>query len=165
MAEKLKGTCKHGEFYLEEGCPQCIDERQLKEQINAVVEARAKVKETTECRTSAYQKWIDENQPLLDNESNAKTGCQEAETKLRDLALQSYAKTKEKTVAPGIGIRVMTRLNYESQKAMEWAMEHKLALKLDSSAFEKIAKTSNLPFVTITEEPVATIATELAKVE
>jgi len=142
-----------------------IEEQQLKEQINAVVEAREKAQEATTRRTEAYQKWVEVNQPLIDNESNAKSACQEAEVKLREMALETYAETGEKAVAPGIGIRVMTRLNYENQKAMEWAIEHKLALKLDSSAFEKIAKTSTLPFVTITEEPQATIAAELNKVE
>ena len=140
-------------------------ERQLREQINAVVEARKKVQEATEQKTSAYQKWVEANQPLIDHESNAKSACQEAETELREMTLQEYVETGNKSPLPGIGIRIMTRLNYESQKAMEWAMEHKLALKLDSSAFEKIAKTSNLPFVSITDEPTATIATELAKVE
>jgi len=57
----------------------------------------------------------------------------------------------------------MTRLNYDDREAMSWALEHKLALKLDTSAFEKIAKTSNLMFVTILEEPSATIATELKR--
>ena len=142
-----------------------MTEKGLREQINIVVEARGKVKEATKLRVSAYQEFVEANQPLLDNESNAKTACEEAETILRNLALISYAETGEKAVAPGIGIRVMSRLGYDVKEAMAWALDHKLALKLDSSAFEKIAKTSDLPFVTTTEEPQATIATELEKVE
>lgn len=141
------------------------EEKELKEQINAVVEARVAVKEATELRASEYQKWLKTNQHLFDFENNAKFDCQEAEATLRNLALETYAVTGDKAVALGIGIRVKTVLNYEDKEAMSWAMEHKLALKLDFSAFEKIAKTSNLMFVTITEEPQATIATELSKVE
>ena len=179
------GTCqKHGEFILLEGCPKCLEEKrkpavissdllqampieklesQIREQINTVVEIRHKVIETSELRLSAYQKWVEENQSLLDSESNAKSICQEAEAKLRELALLSYAVTGEKTVAPGVGIRLMTKLYYENSKAMDWAMEHKLAWKFDSSAFEKLAKVNKLRFVTYTEEPAATISNELFK--
>jgi hypothetical protein len=31
MEERTKGTCPHGEFYLDEGCPQCIADRQARE--------------------------------------------------------------------------------------------------------------------------------------
>ena len=81
------------------------------------------------------------------------------------MALSTFSETQDKQVAPGVGIRVRTVLNYESKDAMDWAVKHELALKLDPSAFEKIAKTSNLPFVNITEEPTATLATELQAVE
>lgn len=137
---------------------------ELKEQINVVVVARRLAQEAIALKTEAYQNWVSANQQLLDNEADAKTVCQEAEASLREAALLVYAEVGEKTVAPGIGIRVMTRLNYDSQEAMTWAMEHKLALKLDTSAFEKIAKTSSLPFVNTTEEPQATIATDLKEV-
>jgi len=137
----------------------------LKDQINEVVEAREKAREANSQRVASYNKWVEANQLLLDNEKDAKADCQEAEEKLREAALQIYAKVGDKAVAPGIGIRVRTVLSYDNQEALGWATEHKLALKLDTSTFEKIAKTSNLPFVAITEEPQATIATELIKVE
>ena len=140
-------------------------ENSLKAQINAVVKARQNAQQAAELRTSAYNKWVEEYSPLLDDEAVAKSLCQEAEGKLRELALEVYAGTGDKAVAPGIGIRVMTRLDYENKDAMDWAIEHKLALQLDATTFKKIALTSNLPFVTITEEPQATIATELVKVE
>lgn len=143
------------------------EEKQLREQINAVVEAREKAQEAITKRAEALQSWQEANKQLYTNESDAKTACQQAEDGLRFLALQSYAKTGEKSVAPGIGIRLMTRLAYEDKDAMNWSMEHKLALKLDFSAFEKMVKSNPLSFnfVNITEEPQATIATELQKVE
>ena len=137
----------------------------ITEQINVVVDARGKAREATDQRAKAYIVWLEANQQLFDDEREAKDLCQGAESKLRGLALETYAETKDKAVAPGVGIRVMTKLGYDGKEAMAWAMEHKLALKLDTSNFEKIAKTSNLPFVIITEEPSATIATELLKVK
>jgi len=138
---------------------------ELKEQINAVVEARAKAREANCLRMAEYNKWAEVNQMLIDNEKSTKCDQDLAEIKLREMAVETYLTTQDKAVAPGVGIRVMSRLDYDAKEAMGWAMEHKLALKLDSSVFEKIAKTSNLPFVTIFEELTATIATELVRVE
>lgn len=137
----------------------------LTEQINAVVEARGKAQEATNNRTGAYNVWLATNEQLFISEKAAKTACQDAEDNLREMAIAIYSETGNKIVASGVGIRVMTKLGYDAEEAMDWAVEHKLALKLDTSTFEKIAKTSNLSFVSITEEPSATIATELTKVE
>ena len=138
--------------------------KELKQQINTVVEAREATRLAISVREASYQKWAEANEGLLNNESLAKLGRDTAEAKLRELALETYAVTGDKAVAYGIGIRVLTRLAYEDSDAMSWALEHKLALKLDTSAFEKIAKTSNLMFVNISEEPQATIATDLKEV-
>jgi len=135
----------------------------IQEQINVVVEAREKASETNRNRTLAYQKWMEFAQPLFDAEKTAKETCQEAEGKLREMAIETYLKTLDKAVAPGVSIRMMTKLSYDAKVALNWAMHHELALKLDATAFEKIAKTSNMSFVTISEEPTATIATELSK--
>ncbi len=142
-----------------------MENNKLKEQTSIVVDAREKAREANCRRLESLMAWQEEHEDLYDNERLTKEACQKAEEMLREMALQVYAITKEKAVAPGIGIRVRTCLNYDSKEAMGWALEHKLALKLDTSNFEKIAKTSNLPFVSITEEPQATIATELKKEE
>ena len=134
---------------------------ELEKQINLVVEARAVARETNCQRVVAYNVWVEANQHILDLESDAKSACQEAEVQLRELALTVYAETQDKQVAPGIGIRVKQVLSYEPKEAMDWAVKHTLALKLDVSSFEKMAKMNNLPFVTIADEPTATIATEL----
>ena len=140
-------------------------EQQLWVQINAVVEAREATQLATSTREASYQKWVEKNEGLFNNEKLAKCSRDLAEIKLREMTIQSYVETGNKAPEVGVGIRVKTCLNYNGQEAMDWALEHKLALKLDSSAFEKIAKTNNLPFVTITEEPQATIATELNRID
>ncbi|KKN16936.1 hypothetical protein LCGC14_0970940 [marine sediment metagenome] len=137
---------------------------ELEKQINLVVEVRAKTTDTIQQRVKSLEEWQEANKGLYDQEAEAKIQLSEAEATLREMALVAFGETGEKQVAPGIGIRVRTILNYGGKDAMDWALEHKLALKLDGSAFEKIAKTSNLSFVTITEEPQATIATELKEI-
>jgi len=141
---------------------------ELNRLINAVVDARKLAQEATTGRTEAYQKWQETNEQLFTAEVQAKIVRQEAEEQLRELALQFYSDTGEKSVAPGVGIRVREVLDYDSKEAFSWALEHKIALKLDGPAFEKIAKMApetRPSFVTITEEPTATIATVLEKVE
>ena len=141
---------------------------ELNRLINAVVDAREKQAEATNLRGTSYLQWAAENQHLLDAQEKAKEFCHSTEDELRKLALQFYSDTGEKQVALGVGIRVRSVLNYEVKDAFAWALEHKFALELDKSAFEKMAKIApetRPSFVTITEEPQATIATELAKVE
>ena len=137
----------------------------INDQINAVVEARERVRVANEARVTAYAEWLEKNQPLFSAEKEATTACQEAEATLRTLALDTYEHTGIKQVATGIVVRVMTKLNYDIKVAFDWAKSHKMALKLDTSAFEKIAKADPPDFVKITEEPQATLSQELQKVE
>jgi len=138
---------------------------QLKEQIKVVAEARRKSQEMAGKKKALYDEFQATHCEFFGDVATAATVTSEVEDKLGELTLQVYAQTGNKAPAPRVGIRVKTVLGYLASEAMDWAMEHRLALKLDSSAFEKIAKTSSLPFVTISEEPQATIATQLEEAE
>ena len=141
-----------------------MENGKLREQINVVVDAREKATEAKDERVASYNKWLDENLPLFKEETEAKLVCSTAEVLLKEMALQAYAITREKAVAPGIGIREVTVLTYDNKVAFDWAKAHKLALKLDTEAFKKIAKADPPDFVKITKEPTATIAQELSKI-
>lgn len=52
----------------------------------------------------------------------------------------------------------MTRLTYDPQEALTWALAHQMALTLDVKAFEQLARVTTLPFVTRTIEPQATLS-------
>ena len=137
---------------------------ELKAQINVVVEAREKAQEAYKERDSSFHLWLEANQGLFKIEDAAKFACQEAEDKLREMTLLAYKETENKAPEVGVGIRIKSIYAFDDQEAMKWALEHKLALKLDEPAFMKVAKVSNLPFVKITEELIATIAQDLKKV-
>ena len=107
--------------------------------------------------------WTSEHGNLLEGIALFSQQLTEAEATLRAAAIEAYKATGNKTPGPGLAIKIMTRLEYELKDALTWAIEHKMALKLDSSAFEKIAKTTTLEFVRVDEEPMATIATDLDK--
>ncbi len=134
---------------------------QLKAQIKVVAESRGLAQEASERKAEAYQKWLDDHSQLLANESEARNHCQEAEVTLRELTLQAYAETGDKTPAPGVGIRERTVLTYDGKVAFDWAKAHKMALQLDKRAFEKIAKADTPDFVKVSTEAQATIATNL----
>lgn len=137
---------------------------ELKEQINVVVEARELEAEATNRRMESYGVWLKEHDQLFTNEKDAKLFCLEAEAILREMTLSAYTETGNKAPEIGVGIRKVTKLEYDPPLAMAWAIEHKIALSLDRKNFEVFAKSQQLAFVTITEEPMATIATELKKV-
>lgn len=134
---------------------------QLKAQIKVVAEARETARVFKERKESAYTDWETQNRALLDDNAFANQQVIDVETKLRELTLKAYAETGNKAPVEGVGIREVTKLDYDVREAYKWALEHSLALKLDTSAFEKIAKSSPLGFVTTFTEPQATIATQL----
>jgi DNA polymerase-3 subunit epsilon len=80
---------------------------------------------------------------------------------------RSALEANDKHPHPAVGIRNITRLEYDPRKAYLWCQDHlPAALVLDRTFFEKhakaVAKTSPLDFVTISQEPQATIATDLS---
>jgi len=139
-------------------------EEQIKlliEQIQSVAEARERVRIATEMRQTSYVEWQNENQHLLDNETHTKETLSAKETLLRELTIAAYHQTGNKKPAEGINVKIFEVLSYNEEEAMNWAIQHQVALKLDKPIFEKIAKVDKPSFVKISEEPRAQIAKEL----
>jgi hypothetical protein len=90
------------------------------------------------------------------------------EAKVRELALEAYQVTGEKKVAPGVGIRVNTSHSYSVAEMYVWCEANAPAFILhsvDAKAIGKVAKSlqeRGAPII-LTEEPTATIATDLDK--
>ena len=134
---------------------------ELEEQIKQVARGREQIKKYKEDKEAKYKEWLDQNTELLNGIKDLEEFQADAENYLRQLTLKAYAETGNKALAKGVGIREVTKLAYEANDAYRWAVTHEMALKLDTSAFEKIAKINAPDFVTITTEPQATIATNL----
>jgi len=94
-----------------------------------------------------------------------KQAAQEAidrlETEAKSIRIEMFD-GETKTPLYGIGIRDRAELLYTEEDALQWAIDHELALKLDKPAFEKIAKVSPPEFVTINTVRTATIARDLS---
>jgi len=135
---------------------------QLKEQIKVVALVRKASDEADLEKDKAYAEWVEAHTDLINAARVRREVVVAEETKLRELTLQAYAETGNKEPAPGVGIREITKLDYDQKVAYLWGLDHRMALKLDTTAFEKIAKVSPLDFVTIIGEARATIASDLS---
>jgi len=78
---------------------------------------------------------------------------------LRSLALDQFKATGTKAWQGGVEVKEFVVLDYQEPDALAWAKEHRVALKLDRPAFDRIAKASpeEFPFVKISKEPRAQI--------
>ncbi len=127
--------------------------------IRMVVESRQRHRSLKTQVQTLKQEFAVCHAALFKEEALGKEAVMEAETALRALAVDIFRCTAQKTVHPGVKIREVTQLAYDPKRALDWAMEHRMALTLDAKAFEKIAKAASLPFVQVTVEPQATLAT------
>ena len=134
---------------------------ELLEQIQVVAKARQKAVELKNQRNILLEEWNKANQVLFDALTQAGAEVAEVEDRLRELTLRAYAETGDKAPAIGVGIREVTKYAYDPKTALNWAIEHKMALKLDETKFKNHVKADPPDFVTVTTEPQATIATNL----
>ena len=130
----------------------------LEEAIQAVVAARMQYHTVHTQVQHLREAWATHYAPLLQDEALQKQAVRQAEETLRRLAIEMYQTTGCKELAPGVRVREMTRLTYNPQDALTWAIEHRLALSLDVKAFDQLARVTALPFVTYWIQPQATLS-------
>lgn len=98
--------------------------------------------------------------------SVAQTKVTGLEESVRGTALEAYLETGDKHPHPAITIKVFTKLDYDEEQAITYCVEHlPKALKVDKRKFEAVAKAAELDFVQITDDPKATVATDLSEYE
>ena len=96
---------------------------------------------------------------LISEEQNIIMECKDI---LRENAETGFLKDGIKKRLGGVGIRVMKELIYNSDTAFKWAKEKDLFLKLDTRAFETVAKTGEIDFVEIKEKTTVTFPKQIA---
>jgi len=117
-------------------------------------------------RAEARRHFEEAQAELTSRRGQAALEVEAATLALRTAAIAAFQETGDLAPAPGIKIRMMSRLDYEADEAKRWAINHKMALSLDTREFEKLAKAApaNFDFVRQYQEPAATIATDLGPV-
>lgn len=137
------------------------DHMALQEQL-ADVQARfdAKKGDHTAACAALFRQWEQDNAELLAEHNHIIEKARSVESELRNAIKDAYvADPTKKTVATGLSVRVTKRPLYDTEKAFQWALNHKLALKLDNKAFEKIAgSASDVDFIVYSEKITAVIA-------
>lgn len=102
------------------------------------------------------------NAALISQVEAARFETKRTEDDARFLAIDAYRLSANNHPAPGVQIKMFTRLTYNDELALAWAKEHGLAIALDRRVFEKIAVVDPPAFVGVVQEPVATISTDLS---
>ena len=138
--------------------PQWPSTVTLDEAIQSVITTRQQYRIVHTQVQQLREAWASQYAPLLRDEALHKQTVHQVEATLRALAVAIYQSTDRKEIAPGVKVREMTRLIYDPQEALTWAITHQMALMLDVKAFEQLAKVTALPFVTRTVEPQATLS-------
>jgi hypothetical protein len=136
---------------------------ELIEQIKAVAESRKRIDDYYRQKRESYAKWEADNFDLLADLKMEEGILSQFENSVRELTIEAFKQTGNKQPCDGVGIREVTKYNYDPKNALTWAKEHNLALKLDDAAFKKIIKADTPEFVEVIIEPQATIATDLSK--
>lgn len=129
----------------------------------AVIVARKHDERLKEILKRSRDEWETENAELIADVKAADERRKETEAALRRAGLVRYTATNDKKIAPGVVVRVLQKPKYKPAKALEWAMSHRVALKLDVTVFEKMVKSGAVDYgtATVVEEPQVTIATDL----
>jgi len=88
--------------------------------------------------------------------------------KIKAQAIEEYNTFSTKDPHPAVKIRILRKIDYPIGVAIDWCKEHLLnAFKFDDKLFDKHARaiegTSPIDFVTFTDEPQVTIASDLSK--
>ena len=103
----------------------------------------------------------DETAPLKQCLDDAVIITQEEEDALRSAMVWQYLEDGKKKQTGGT-IRVVRKLFYDAKAAWNYALEHKMFLKVDTAGFEKYAKETPLDFVTMHDAPTAAIDSDLS---
>jgi len=117
--------------------------RALEERINAIRDAFA-----------------EENAELLHSEKAFTESADAYEQELRSLAIQHFNLSGEKTLDENLSVRVQTKISYDEEKAVGWALLNAPILvrrTVDRKQFEEMAKRHRPDFVTFEDSVVAVI--------
>lgn len=117
-------------------------------------------KETLNAKKAAFQL---ENEGLFKAIEAAEKNVEWMKERIAQCAIAEFNETGKKKLAHGIGIRETKVLDYDLGEALNWAIGAHVAIKLDTSAFDKIAGTGALSFVTIGSKVSATFPMDREK--
>ena len=102
-----------------------------------------------------------ENADLLSGIRGLEENVNNTKQKIEEQALTLFESTKEKKMFGGIGIQERIDIQYDADKALEWAKEKDMFLALDIKSFEKAVEGLKLDFVKIDKKPKVTFPKQI----
>ena len=110
------------------------------------------------------QKFDEENEELLSLRNAKEVEIEELKEHIAEECISDYNETGVKEFQGGLKIRLNNRVNYDPDKALDWAKINMPAVvkqTLDKRSFDKFAKELDLDFVELKKEPSITYPSEL----
>ncbi len=100
--------------------------------------------------------------------ADVKAELADTDNYVRREALTIYEHTGDKIIMPGIGIREMTRIQYDEEHAREWCLNNNpVLMRLDTRRFEKFARAvqgiQDIEVVSYETEFIATVSSDLSE--
>ena len=131
--------------------------------IIALAKARQRKEQADHVVKALRSAWEEENAFHLSEQADAATNLADAEAIVKQDLLADFADTGARGGLKSIGaeVKLYETLDYPESDALAWAKESGLCLVLDKKGFEKVAKATDLPFVTKREDPRVSIASDL----
>jgi hypothetical protein len=107
----------------------------------------------TEDRLRELREAFDHDTLVLHNSINdMRVQIEADENSLKKAILEDNLKSGLKKFPGGIEVKEFTIPDYDEATALKWAREAGVCIKLDKTAFEKLAKSNALPFVSFHKE-------------
>jgi hypothetical protein len=127
----------------------CAPTRQKAQELtNALLELNAQISVVKGIRCDHERLWASikkvedefrhDNSELFETHESVNKDLKNQEERLRELTLAAYAlDPANKKPAPGVGIRITKRCEYDPIKAYWWAKTKEICLQLDTAKYEK----------------------------
>lgn len=112
----------------------------VKKEIEDLKTVREELQKQKDHYNAEYAKFVEQHNELTAKIAVCKGKEFDLVTDIKLEAIEEYEKTGNKKLECGVGIRLITKLNYDSDKALLWALKHEMALSLDKKRFEQLAK-------------------------
>jgi hypothetical protein len=106
------------------------------------------------------------NAEIYDNLDSAASRLIKVEEEIRIAMVSVFESCGEKQLAPGLSIRVNSKLQYDIASAVRWAETNAPVLiekTINKAAFESLPSTPDLEFVRTETTPIAVISKNLAE--
>ena len=138
------------------------DSKMIKDDLIKLKHTRTFLKVRSDMVRQAKEEFEVQNKKLIESITKAKEEQDALIKSIHIEALLSYSVDSNNDIGYGIKVIKKKIWEYDADKALEWAIDHRLALALDVKIFKELAKAhvvakTPFDFVKINEEPSVTI--------